>query len=92
MDPWLKLKQTCPLCKVNITEKSTAERPRHHLHTNPHRMLSLSDSISSTSDSSSITGGSTRPQLQERRLLDSAEVAINLDAEEETTAPDTPIV
>jgi hypothetical protein len=97
VDPWLKLKQTCPLCKNNITDNSTttsspSQQTQQHSHTNSHvpsTLLSPSiNSLVSSSDSSSDTGGS----VQEMRLLAStmsAEVAVNITEEEESIPPVT---
>lgn len=99
VDPWLKLKHTCPLCKNNITEKSSPssappagqQRTQHHAHS-PTTPLSPSiDSLASSSDSSSVGGAQ---QLEMTPLTSSStltEVSINLEETEETVAPDTQI-
>ena len=100
VDPWLKIKHTCPLCKGSITSKSrnsssssaSAEdrqqsRPRTTTHTTP--VSPSTDSLAST-DSSSVTGASSM-QLHQMRLLSTpVEVAIDMtETEREDTNPDT---
>ena len=103
VDPWLKLKQTCPLCKNNIIEKtssttSTSTTQRQRLsHTNPLSRLP-SPSPSTDSAHSSTHSATDNVQQQEMRLLAgslmSAEVAVNIeeDSEEGTFDPGTQIV
>ena len=101
VDPWLKLKHTCPLCKNNITEKSSPSaappaeelRPQQHAHSPPTPLSPSINSLISSSDSSSVGGGVQ--QQQEMTLLTSTstltEVPINMEETEETIAPDTQI-
>lgn len=70
VDPWLKLKQTCPLCKKNITKKESEQRS-----TLPNV---ISNSVSSSIDSVNETIS------QEMRLLasnTSDTVAVNIEGE-----------
>ena len=102
VDPWLKIKHTCPLCKGSITSKSrnsssssaSAEdrqqsRPRTTTRTNTTPVSPSTDSLAST-DSSSVTGASSM-QLHQMRLLSTpVEVAIDMtETEREDTNPDT---
>ncbi|CAI8051034.1 RING finger protein 150 [Geodia barretti] len=113
VDPWLKIKHTCPLCKGNITTSKSRntstsssvvttttsddrQRQRRTSSNSVTTPISLSfHSLASSSDSSSGSD-TTVTQLNEMRVLTrpapSAQVAISLEEERESTAPDTEIV
>ena len=113
VDPWLKIKHTCPLCKGNITTSKSRntstsssvvttttsddrQRQRRTSSNSVTTPISLSfHSLASSSDSSSGSV-TTVTQLNEMRVLTrpapSAQVAISLEEERESTAPDTEIV
>lgn len=103
VDPWLKLKHTCPLCKYNITTTEESQTIAHNettvtvnMTTSPPLSPSRNSLTSSTSgDSSSSANSSTVVELQEMRLLttSASELAITLEEEvEDNISPDTQIV
>lgn len=72
IDPWLKLKRTCPMCKKDISKKNSTDKvhsPRRPLSNNNsddtssvHRLIS-SDGSNFSLSSDSTDGSSTVPQV-----------------------------